>query len=74
MIYTERSKPVQSRNVSSSHGIGVGGALLVLFVALKLLGYINWSWWWVLAPAWIPAAILLLICTIAITYIAVTAK
>lgn len=29
-------------------------SLLVLFIGLKLTGYISWSWWWVLAPAWIP--------------------
>ena len=42
---------------SSSSGIGLGGLLLVLFVGLKLTGYISWSWWWVLAPAWVPAVI-----------------
>lgn len=29
--------------------------ILVLFIALKLLGYIDWSWWWVLSPIWVPA-------------------
>lgn len=42
-------------------GVGVAGLLGVLFVALKLLGVIAWSWWWVLAPFWIPFAILLVI-------------
>lgn len=37
---------------SSSGGIGVVGLLGVVFVVLKLLGYINWSWWWVTAPFW----------------------
>jgi len=31
--------------------------LLLLFVGLKLTGHITWSWWWVLAPMWIPIAI-----------------
>ena len=34
--------------------------LLVLFIGLKLGGVITWSWVWVLAPAWIPAALALL--------------
>lgn len=34
--------------------------LLLLFVALKLTGYIAWSWWWVLAPFWIPLGFALL--------------
>lgn len=37
---------------SSSGGIGVIGLLGVVFVTLKLLGYIDWSWWWVTAPFW----------------------
>ena len=28
------------------------GLLTVLFVALKLTGVIDWSWWWVIAPIW----------------------
>jgi pilus assembly protein TadC len=27
--------------------------LFVVFLVLKLLGIINWSWWWVTAPLWI---------------------
>lgn len=37
---------------SNTGGIGVLGLLGVLFVGLKLTGYINWSWWWVTAPFW----------------------
>jgi len=37
---------------SSSGGIGVLGLLGIVFVTLKLLGIINWSWWWVTAPFW----------------------
>lgn len=28
--------------------------LFLLFLGLKLGGVINWSWWWVTAPIWIP--------------------
>lgn len=38
---------------SSSGGIGFVGLLTILFVALKLTDYIDWSWWWVLSPIWI---------------------
>ena len=31
--------------------------LLVIFVVLKLVGSIAWSWWWVLSPLWIPAVL-----------------
>lgn len=32
--------------------MGVLGVLGVVFVTLKLIGQIQWSWWWVLAPFW----------------------
>ena len=38
----------------SSGGIGFVGLLTILFIGLKLTGYITWSWWWVLSPLWIP--------------------
>lgn len=41
-----------SASSSNSGGVGVIGLLGILFVALKLLGYISWSWWWVTAPFW----------------------
>lgn len=31
--------------------------LLLLFIALKLTDYIDWSWGWVLSPFWIPLSI-----------------
>ena len=37
---------------TQNSGIGVVGALGVVFVALKLMGYIDWSWWWVTLPFW----------------------
>ena len=39
---------------SSSSGIGFGGLLTIVFIVLKLTKYIDWSWWWVLSPIWIP--------------------
>lgn len=41
----------------ASGGIGFGGLLAVAFVVLKLTHVIDWSWWWVLSPIWIPASI-----------------
>ena len=40
-------------------GIGFSGILFVVFLILKLTGYIDWSWWWVTAPLWIPFAIVI---------------
>ena len=53
-----------SENSSSSSGIGLGGLIFVLFLALKLIGIepvSSWSWWWITAPLWISAAFVILI-------------
>ena len=55
---------------SSSGGIGFVGLLTILFIGLKLTGYITWAWVWVLSPLWIGAIIALLISVIAIAIVA----
>jgi len=49
---------------SSSSGIGFTGLLTVLFVGLKLTGYIAWPWIWVLSPIWISFLIFIAIAAI----------
>lgn len=39
--------------------------LLVLFIGLKLTGYITWSWFWVLSPLWIGFVAWLLLVVVA---------
>jgi hypothetical protein len=34
--------------------------LLVAFIVLKLCNVITWSWWWVLAPLWVPIGLTLI--------------
>ncbi len=43
----------EKQSQSGNTGVGLGGLLFLLFVALKLTGHIDWSWWWVTAPLWI---------------------
>ena len=31
--------------------------LTLTFIILQLVAVITWSWWWILAPIWIPMAI-----------------
>lgn len=33
--------------------------LTIVFIILKLTDVINWSWWWVLSPLWLPVIIVL---------------
>ncbi len=46
-----------SKSNSSSSGVGFTSLLLIAFIVLKLCKVIDWSWWWVLSPAWITACI-----------------
>lgn len=55
---------MDNNNNKTSGGIGFFGLLTLLFIGLKLCGVIAWSWWWVLAPLWIPVALVAVICLI----------
>ena len=46
-----------SQTIVKSGGIGFFGALTILFIGLKLGNLIDWSWWWVLSPLWLPATV-----------------
>ena len=46
-------------NTSYNGGIGFCGILAIVFITLKLVGYITWSWWWVLSPLWIPFVVVI---------------
>lgn len=47
----------ENSNVNVSFGGGFSGLLTIVFITLKLIGYINWSWVWVLSPLWISVAL-----------------
>lgn len=50
--------------------------LAIVFITLKLLGVsavATWSWWWVLAPLWIPVALVFGILIIALIIIVIRA-
>ena len=51
------------------------GLLGVAFIVLKLLHVIEWSWWWVLAPFWVPLALVaIILIIIGIVIVATCAK
>ena len=52
---------IMSNNTSSSGGIGFCGLLTIVFIVLKLTNYIDWSWWWILSPLWIPCIIVIVV-------------
>ena len=45
-------------NSNSSNGLGIGTVLFIVFLVLKLTHVIDWSWWWVTAPLWMPIILL----------------
>jgi len=47
-----------------SRGVGFTSLLGLAFIILKLCGVIGWSWWWVLAPFWLSAALAILVLVI----------
>lgn len=53
-------KDSNSQKSNGGAGVGFFGLLQLLFIALKLMGYIHWSWFWVLAPTWVATAIALI--------------
>lgn len=53
---------------NSGKGIGFTGLLQLLFIALKLVGVIGWSWLWVLSPTWI-SLVIVVICLIIIFFL-----
>lgn len=62
MTLEEFSKLVKSKKGTTVYrGVTPLSLLGVAFIVLKLIGYITWSWWWVLAPFWIPIGIALLL-------------
>lgn len=49
------------RDKKTSSGLGLLDVLAVIFIVLKLLGVITWSWVWVLSPIWIQLVIVAII-------------
>lgn len=58
-----------SNTTVRSSGVSFLGLLAVLFIGLKLTGVIAWSWLWVLAPLWIPTAVVLVILVVLLIFI-----
>ncbi|MBR6532821.1 MAG: hypothetical protein IKT44_00105 [Clostridia bacterium] len=46
---------------NNDKGISFTGLLQIVFITLKLLNKITWSWVWVFSPSWISASIIILL-------------
>ena len=63
-----------NENKGTSGGIGFVGLLTIVFITLKLLGKITWSWVWVLSPIWISLIIYVVIIIIALIAAAISSR
>ena len=61
-------------NKGRDGGIGFTGLLQLVFITLKLLKVINWSWVWVLAPIWITAGLGILVIAVYVTVLILRGK
>ena len=59
---------MEEKNININKGsVGFCGLLTLVFIVLKLVGVISWSWVWVLAPLWIEIIlvfVIVFICTL----------
>ena len=56
-----------------SSGCSLATVLGVVFLVLKLVGVIDWAWVWVLAPFWIPVALVIAVVLIWLLVIGIIA-
>lgn len=59
-----------AKETSVTVGPGFLGCLGLLFIALKLTGYINWSWWLVLLPLYGPLVLVLTVIAVILMFAA----
>jgi len=48
------NKTIKERIMGSVIDIDVQSILFIVYTILKLTGVIDWSWWWITSPLWIP--------------------
>lgn len=42
--------------MNKGYGSTLVGLAWVVIIALKVTDVIDWSWWWILVPLWLPLA------------------
>ncbi len=63
---------------TASTSISLYTIVFIIFLILKLTGNIDWSWWWVTSPIWIPilifTSVLVIVFLLGLLYVATTGK
>lgn len=57
-----------NKNTGSS-GLGLSMVLTIIFVVLKLVNVIDWSWWWVCSPLLIDIGLTIIVLVIYAIYV-----
>ena len=52
---------MENNNNDNSSFSNFLGMLTILFIGLKLTGFISWSWFWVLSPIILPIIVVFII-------------
>lgn len=50
-----------SKGSSSGGGVGIPTVIQIVFIILKVVGVIEWSWLWVLSPTWISILVVIFV-------------
>ena len=48
--------------------------LFIVFLVLKLAGFVTWSWWWVTSPLWLPSAVIIIMIFFAVAISVLTGE
>lgn len=63
----------ENKTVIKKQGLSFSGLLTIIFIVLKLIGVIEWSWVWVLSPLWISVGLSLAIYLIGMLVVGIIA-
>lgn len=55
---------------SNSQAFPFLSILQLIFITLKLTGFINWSWWWVLSPLLIGTGVAIVALLVMLVWLA----
>lgn len=72
MVRGVKLSSVNTTNVGCSGSIPV--TLFIVFLVLKLVGVISWSWLWVTSPLWIPLALVVAVILVGLIFVAIFGK
>lgn len=61
---------LEENTTNNNHRFLFFKALTMVLIALRLLGYIDWAWYWVVLPLFIPA-ILVIVAMVVIFFVGI---